>query len=88
MDGGGSGVLRGGEQRVRVEVAGDALAGQRADLVGAAGVRRGGVVAGADGDRPQAQLGRGPHDPHRDLAAVGHQDPAHPALLTSPWRTL
>lgn len=79
VDGGGPGVLGGGDERVRVEVAGDALPGQLPHLVGAPGVRRGRVVAGADGDGPQAQLGRGPHDPQRDLSPVGHKDPAHPA---------
>jgi hypothetical protein len=37
-------------------------------------VQRVAVELGVDGDRPDAQLARGPDDSDRDLSTVGDQD--------------
>ena len=63
------------EDGVGVEVAlGRGLPAERVGLVGVADVERVTVELGVDGDRGDAELAAGAHDPNRDLAAVRDED--------------
>ena len=68
-----AGVDSGGDHGVDVEVGGGATTGELHRLVGGAGVERGAVVGGMDGDGGEAEIGRGATDADGDLAPVGDE---------------
>ena len=62
---------------VEIEVGGGAPPLERDALGGATDVQRRGVVGGVHGDGVHTEVGGGAEDPHRDLAAVGHEQTLH-----------
>ena len=75
MDRLGSGLLRGLDDLLDVEVAlGRDRGADQEGLVGLAHVRRVAVDLRIDGDRADPHLLQGPGDADRDLAAIGYED--------------
>ena len=75
MDGVGTALLDGVQDRVGVEVAlGRGLPAERVRLVGEADVERVAIELAVDGDGLDAELASGADDAHGDLATVGDQD--------------
>ncbi len=78
-----------GDDRLVVEVGADRVA-LLADLVGLVGlepVLALAVLVGEDGDRPGAELGRGPEGPDGDLASVGDENLAEHRTSRVPGAT-
>jgi hypothetical protein len=75
MDAIGTGLADRGEDCIRVQVAlGRGLSAERVRLVRVTNVQRVSIEFGVHRDGGDAEFPAGPHDSHRDLAAVRDQD--------------